>query len=103
MSYQGELEDPRWQRCRLEVMQRDHWECLRCGRADLPLTVHHRSYRGMPWEVDPFELETLCKPCHAREHEGAVSLFRLRQMIEHAHKCRDYDAVWRLAHMVESD
>ena len=101
--YEDQLQDPRWQRKRLEIMSRDEWCCLRCGRGNLPLTVHHRGYDGLPWQADDFDLETLCKPCHDLEHEGAVSLYHLRQLIAHAHACRDYDTVWKLAHLVEND
>ena len=106
MAYQALLEDPRWQRKRLEILQRDEWECVRCGRGDLMLVVHHRYYRAhLPWECPDSDLETLCRPCHNREHAGSdsLTLFSLRQMVEHAHACRDWDAVWKWSHLVNFD
>jgi ribosomal protein S27AE len=57
-------QDPRWQRRRLEVMERDKWACVNCGAMDLALHVHHKHYVGELWEVPADELQTLCEPCH---------------------------------------
>ncbi len=103
VSYQRDLEDPRWQRKRLEIFQRDCWECMRCGRSDVTLTVHHRRYSGKPWETYERDLETLCLPCHEKEHVGQPTLFALRQMIERAHAAALWDEVWRLCHLVSND
>lgn len=60
------LRDPRWQKRRLEILQRDGWECLSCGTKEKTLHVHHRKYeRGKaPWEYPDEVLETLCEDCH---------------------------------------
>lgn len=62
------LKDSRWQKRRLEVFLRDKWACLRCGRTDLTLHVHHKKYTGMPWEAPGEDLETICEKCHRNEH-----------------------------------
>ena len=69
MSYAEKLKDPRWQRLRLEIMQRDGWACFMCHRTDAPLNVHHRYYlrRHEPWEYPPEALLTLCEGCHEIE------------------------------------
>jgi hypothetical protein len=71
VKYSEQLRDPRWQRKRLETMQRDDWKCCRCSRGDVTLNVHHREYINgrMPWEYELEMLETLCEPCHNRHHE----------------------------------
>jgi hypothetical protein len=56
--------DPRWQRLRLEVMQRDNFLCCCCKDGTTMLNVHHKKYNGAPWEVPAEELQTLCRPCH---------------------------------------
>lgn len=56
--------DPRWQRKRLEIFQRDEWKCFACGQSDQTLCVHHKMYRGKPWDVPDDWLQTLCEPCH---------------------------------------
>lgn len=60
------LQDPRWQKKRLEVLQRFRFSCSRCGADDLPLHVHHRYYvKGRaPWAYPDFALISLCNKCH---------------------------------------
>ena len=69
-SYLEKLRDPRWQRKRLEVMQRDEWSCVRCGRSDATLAVHHRYYENGkdPWDYEDDCYETLCSKCHEKTH-----------------------------------
>lgn len=58
------LRDPRWQKMRLKIMERDGWKCALCGDKDTTLNVHHHSYCGMPWDAKEEDLVTLCEPCH---------------------------------------
>jgi hypothetical protein len=69
MKYSEKLKDPRWQRKRLEVMQRDGFTCLCCGDTKTTLNVHHKQYHGDPWEAPMDSLETLCEDCHAKRTE----------------------------------
>lgn len=64
MTYAEKLLDPRWQKKRLEVLNRDNWTCCNCGCADTTLHVHHEKYSGNPWEAKMHQLTTLCKNCH---------------------------------------
>lgn len=57
--------DPRWQRKRLEILQRDEWTCHACNATDKTLHVHHKYYNGNPWNVPDDALQTLCEECHA--------------------------------------
>lgn len=65
-SYWELLRDPRWQRKRLEVMQRDDFTCQCCDKKTQTLNVHHMYYeRGLsPWEYPNESLQTLCEDCH---------------------------------------
>jgi hypothetical protein len=65
------LKDPRWQKRRLEIMQRDNFECRKCGDTKTTLNVHHRYYvTGRdPWEYPAFSLITLCIRCHEMERD----------------------------------
>lgn len=66
-SYNEMLRDPRWQRKRLCVMDRDGFRCRDCGREDRTLNVHHCHYmRGGPWETPDELLLTLCEECHVK-------------------------------------
>jgi hypothetical protein len=70
-SYTERLKDPRWQKKRLEIFQRDKWACRGCGSKATTLSVHHVYYeRGKsPWEYENEFLLTLCDPCHKQEKE----------------------------------
>jgi hypothetical protein len=74
-SYSDKLKDPRWQRKRLEVMQRDDFTCFDTGAKDEPLNVHHCHYsKGGPWETPTDLLMTLTEDAHKKrqrlEHRG---------------------------------
>ena len=66
VEYSERLKDPRWQRKRLEIFERDNFTCQECGRKDRELHVHHGCYvKGrMPWEYPNEVLHTLCDGCH---------------------------------------
>ena len=58
--------DPRWQKLRLRVFERDCWACCTCNDKASPLHIHHLLYFSgfTPWEYPPFFLITLCETCH---------------------------------------
>ena len=79
MNYRELLKDPRWQKRRLEIMQRDNFTCMVCNRSlndGIPLNVHHRQYipGRKPWEYESHELVTLCENCHKKIHDGLITL-----------------------------
>ena len=79
MTYADKLKDPRWQKKRLEILERDEWACRYCGDKETTLHVHHAYYeKGVePWETDNFLLTTLCAECHEIEHLVKGSLERM--------------------------
>jgi len=65
MNYSEKLKSPKWQKKRLEILQRDSFKCSLCGDCETELHVHHLKYTGVNPENAPSEdLETLCKDCH---------------------------------------
>ena len=66
MTYAEKLKDPRWQKKRLEIMQRDEWKCKLCGDGESTLHVHNKDYiKGNdPWEYENINFITLCEDCH---------------------------------------
>lgn len=68
MSYAEKLRDPRWQKMRLEILQRDLFTCQECQSKDKELHVHHRYYiKGRePWDYPIRALVTLCCECHEK-------------------------------------
>jgi uncharacterized protein YkuJ len=71
MTYSEKLKDPRWQKKRLEIFERDEWTCQSCYSQDETLHVHHLKYEKNrePWEYDNVDLITLCELCHQFEPE----------------------------------
>jgi hypothetical protein len=71
LTYSQLLLDPRWQRCRLEVFQRDGWRCRNCRTETRQLHAHHVAYlKGRaPWEYEQSWLVSLCGMCHDAEHQ----------------------------------
>lgn len=69
MDYLEKLKDPRWQKKRLEIFERDKWTCKICGNKDKPLHVHHIFYfkNLEPWEINDGFLLTACESCHQSE------------------------------------
>jgi len=67
--YLKQLRDPRWQKKRLEILNRDNFTCQHCLCKDKELQVHHRYYEKdkLAWEYDDNCFITLCKDCHKSE------------------------------------
>ena len=78
--YADKLRDPRWQKVRLQVFERDDWTCQACGSNEAPLAVHHLYYvaEREPWDLPLTAFVTLCEVCHSYEYderpkaEGAI-------------------------------
>ena len=79
MEYKKLLLNPKWQKKRLEILQRDNFSCVVCGNGidtDTQVHVHHLSYgKGcMPWEYDNSNFVTLCEQCHSDVHNNKLKL-----------------------------
>ena len=79
MKYSDKLRDPRWQKKRLEIMQRDDFKCKKCGDKDSTLNVHHRYYiwGKDPWDYPDEVLITVCSDCHDGEKEAMAEYMPL--------------------------
>jgi hypothetical protein len=71
MNYSEKLKDPRWQKKRLEIFQRDNFECQHCHETSITLNIHHLKYikGNNPWEYDNKYLLTLCEDCHEIDYQ----------------------------------
>lgn len=71
MQYWEKLKDPRWQKKRLEVLERFGFTCFDCKDQSTTLHVHHGYYeRGLdPWEYPDDTLFCLCENCHGKLQE----------------------------------
>jgi hypothetical protein len=70
MNYRQKLLDPRWQKKRLQVLEKSKWQCEICFDDEKTLHVHHKMYfTGRdPWEYDDDQLAVLCESCHELHH-----------------------------------
>ncbi len=66
MLYERHRTDPRWQRKRLKILERDYWTCRRCFNDKIELHVHHLKYGefSRPWDLPDRYFVTLCAECH---------------------------------------
>lgn len=102
-SYAEKLKDPRWQKKRLEILERDGWKCRRCQNKDDTLNVHHLIYEAKkaPWEYPPALLISLCTKCHDDVEDRTNKILRaqlalmpwpkevMTQVLLHLTRCTD--------------
>jgi hypothetical protein len=64
--YYEKLKNPKWQKKRLEILERDNWTCQNCSGTSKELNVHHKIYypNYEPWDYPNDLLITYCKDCH---------------------------------------
>jgi 5-methylcytosine-specific restriction endonuclease McrA len=67
--YLKKFKDRRWQKMRLEVLNRDKFTCQLCFDSASTPNVHHRYYLADtdPWEYPLESLVTLCETCHVAD------------------------------------
>lgn len=72
MTYAEQLKHPKWQKMRLEVLERANFHCQICGDDEMTLHVHHKQYiKGrMAWEYELSNFDALCESCHNSTHEA---------------------------------
>lgn len=62
-----------WKEFRQNVIEADGNKCVLCGSfgPEVVLQVHHKTYKKgrLPWQYGLGDCETLCKGCHAGEHD----------------------------------
>lgn len=81
--YREKLRDPRWQKKRLEIFERDGWECQICKDTTNTLNVHHLGYfdNTDPWDYEQFFFMTLCESCHEAETQAKQAVKDMISMI----------------------
>lgn len=68
--YAEYLQSEHWDRLRSVVLARDGNRCVHCG--GFAWQVHHKFYRE-DWEsAQPSDCESVCRPCHEKEHPEKV-------------------------------
>ncbi len=89
MTYTQKLRDPRWQKKRLQIFDRDDWKCTVCNDSKSTLHVHHSFYKkdAQPWDYENENLQTLCENCHEAEHNPITitecgGIYKVDQMLK---------------------
>lgn len=73
-AYRKYLESDHWAALRSTALERDHHACTACGSIEW-LQVHHMTYRSRFEDSLLADLETLCRPCHRKQHGFSPSWF----------------------------
>lgn len=70
MTYSDKLKLPKWQKKRLEILERDKFTCQICLNEENTLHVHHIAYvfSKSPWDYPDNVFITLCDKCHSLVH-----------------------------------
>jgi hypothetical protein len=107
MGYAELLKDPRWQKKRLEIMERDEWTCKTCGDTKATLTVHHKSYRMVDgkfvdiWDYPDEDLITLCEECHSKE-ESDLNMHKKNMFFAMRGYCETADVMLKAVRIFKS-
>ena len=82
--YSDKLKSPKWQKKRLQILNRDRFTCKLCKDTETTLHVHHKYYvdNCEPWEYPNTALVTLCEHCHkeiedCKEHNQDFGNYRI--------------------------
>lgn len=66
--YRAYLKSDHWQQRRRQAHRENHSHCSVCRRNDVPLDVHHLTYKHIGDERHE-ELNLVCRKCHDAIHE----------------------------------
>lgn len=86
--YKSQYIHPKWQKKRLQIMERDSFRCQLCHSEEKTLCVHHRYYiddRNV-WDYTHHCYITLCEQCHGIIHDknwGNEDIASLLFVIDH--------------------
>ena len=96
MTYLEKLKDPRWQKKRLEILQRDDFQCQCCGDTESEVHVHHTYYvfGKEVWEYDNETLITLCSSCH---YQHTISQKRIKEIMRNI----QYEQLYEFEKIIE--
>lgn len=61
--YKRHIRSKQWRTTKQRLLLERGSYCQRCGRRDLPLALHHKTYQRLGSERDE-DLELVCEACH---------------------------------------
>lgn len=82
-TYTEKLRDPRWQKKRLEIFNRDSFSCQMCNESKKELQVHHQYYVSgrEPWDYPLWCYILICDNCHRNLHLSKKTLLYSFEMM----------------------
>jgi len=85
LTYKQQINHPKWQRRRLEVMERDGFQCQVCFDRNKKQNVHHKYYiyNKLIWEYPDELLLTVCEDCHKKIHTFIEKDITLTKIVEY--------------------
>ncbi len=90
MNFKDQYSHPKWQKKRLEILERDGFKCAKCGDKETQLHVHHKYYEENKkvWVYEPYKLITLCESCHKKEHSNSkrINIGKLKSICNLIHE-----------------
>lgn len=103
-NYMAKLRDPRWQKHKNGVLERDGYTCTWCGAGledGRNLQVHHGFYSRElenPWEYPIDSLYTLCEKCH---EQAEVLKSQVLERLGHLHPKYHHHIYYDLVSAIE--
>jgi len=103
MNYRQYISSPQWREKRRQFfaskMNKCHglkgkWRCVCCMRDDVPLDLHHRTYKRLGNERINVDLIPVCRPCHDEIHDltrAGIHLWKATKQIR-----REKRKEWRM-------
>jgi hypothetical protein len=115
-TYADKLRDPRWQKKRLQLLEKAGWSCQTCRDSKNTLEVHHKYYapKKDPWDYQDFAYKVLCRRCHEIEQEemlsahASIAKYDISSSVSAIFQMGQFaalyiaDAIWRLSLMPPS-
>lgn len=96
MTYSEKLKSPKWQKKRLEILNRDEFTCKLCGDSETQLHVHHLEYEydKHPADISSEKLITYCEHCH--ELVETIKSYSTDFLVFKVLKLRHYRSVFHI-------
>jgi hypothetical protein len=88
MNYRQYLKSSWWQQKRIQILERDKYQCTICSSKE-DLQVHHKNYNNLWQELDS-DLITLCKGCHQKVFEDEVVITSSNKLFTKLFKLPDF-------------
>ncbi len=76
MSYYDDLKSPKWQKKRLEILDKHFFSCQECQTESKQLHVHHMWYESgkKAWDYPDQCYKVLCEDCHNEFHKTKLRI-----------------------------